>query len=285
MKSEPHWPNIGAGPWLDFSRYLRYYGKDGNRLQNDQDWGVYQFPDGQNQIWFSGDSEIEWLYVCLNHPAITDLVWQAAAAIGPLNIFVTYLYGARSDKTHSGDRRVPNVAHAIRELLGRASEGKELKILVPHDSQENAATYSPSLNLSAYDGIVYPDSSSRSRQPWLHSSGLPEITFEKVRDQQTGQITGLQLCDELPGNHLLVADDICDGGATFLKVAELLPDCVLDLSVTHGVFSGRALENLTDAGYREIFTTNSFVQPDVMRLLAISSRCTISEVWEPGYGG
>lgn len=272
-------------PWLDFSRYLRFYGKDGRRLRFEEDWGVYQFPDGQNQLWFGEDARIEWLQVCMNLPAITDLVWQAAAALGPLNILVTYLYGARSDKTQSGARRVPNVAQLMRALLSRAAEGKDLKILVPHDSQANAAPYSPSLNLSAYDGIVYPDAGCRSRQPWLQSCGLPEITFEKVRDQQTGQITGLRPCDELPGERLLVADDICDGGATFLKVAELLPGCTLDLTVTHGIFSGPALQNLTNAGYREIFTTNSFVQPDLAREQEIFSRCKVSDVWDSADAG
>ena|GEM_PF-2374789 len=259
---------------MDYSRYIRFDGAEFG-----SDWGVYEFPDGQVQIWFSEGIAVEQMEVCINHPAIVDLLGQAHEVIGPVDFFVTYLYGARSDKTANGDRRVPNVAERMRGLLATLSASKQLQILVPHDSQENAAPFTPAIDLTEYEGIVFPDASACGRQPWLDGSGLPSVTFEKVRDQVTGEIMGLALTEPVPGKRLLVVDDICDGGTTFIKVAEQLPGCSLDLSVVHGVFSGNALDRLSAAGYGRIYCTNSYVHHDADLAELVRTRCQVYDVW------
>ena len=70
---------------------------------------------------------------------------------------------------------------------------------------------------------------------------VPVIQALKQRDPVTGALTSPQLLDSVPtGVPLLVVDDICDGGGTFIQLAELLrqhTNALLYLYVTHGIFS------------------------------------------------
>lgn len=83
----------------------------------------------------------------------------------------------------------------------------------------------------------------------------------KIRDVETGRIKAVQVHNKLNEvlTHVLVVDDICDGGATFLLLAEELKrqGCqVLHLWVTHGIFS-KGVSELVRL-YDRIYTTNSF---------------------------
>ena len=264
---------------MRFDRYLRFYNQAENLLEFGRAWGVYEFPDGQNQIWFASRHEATRAKVCLNHPAILDLVSQIPDAIGPISLMVTYLYGARSDKSTSGTRVVCNVAAKTRSMLEQVARSRELTILAPHDSNDLASEICLEVELSQYDGIVFPDASAKARLRWLMNSGREEIVFEKERDQQTGEIVGLKPVTGLRAGRYLVADDICDGGATFVQVAQKLPACKVDLAVTHGIFSGGALDRLCAAGYGQIWTTNSFVQHLIEDEAEIRRRCNVQNVW------
>lgn len=71
------------------------------------------------------------------------------------------------------------------------------------------------------------------------------IYAEKIRNPENGQITGTTLND-VPGGcegaAFLICDDICDFGTTFVELAKVLhrdlQPLVLNLYVTHGIFSG-----------------------------------------------
>jgi len=244
-----------------------------------EDWGVYEYPDGQNQIWFDSTTRACRGTVCLNHPAIVDLVSQIPGAIGTISLYVTYLYGARSDKTASGSRSICNIAAKSRAMLKQITGDRELKILAPHDCDADASDFRSSIDLSRYDGVVFPDASAKARLSWLKDRFTQEVVFEKERDQQTGDIVGFKPLGSVRGNRYLVADDLCDGGATFVRIAEALPGIALDLSVIHGVFSNGALDRLFGAGYGAIWTTNSFTQHRIQDEDEIQRRCKVQNVW------
>lgn len=89
----------------------------------------------------------------------------------------------------------------------------------------------------------------------------PIVFCEKVRDPATGQITHTEVkTDSLVGRTAIITDDICDGGYTFIKVAEQIRAKGAErvvLYVTHGIFSKGlgVFDSLIDA----VFTTDSFV--------------------------
>lgn len=90
------------------------------------------------------------------------------------------------------------------------------------------------------------------------------IACTKARNLQTGEIIAQGFNDPAGlliklGRKFLVLDDICDGGRTFVGVAEMLKKFSperLELAVTHGIFSyGSSV--VTDV-YDKVYTTNSF---------------------------
>jgi len=64
--------------------------------------------------------------------------------------------------------------------------------------------------------------------------------------------------DDLTGKNCLIVDDICDGGGTFMGLAEKLQEKQaghLFLAVSHGIFS-QGLSEL-QKHFKQIFCTNS----------------------------
>lgn len=67
---------------------------------------------------------------------------------------------------------------------------------------------------------------------------------EKVRELSTGKIIATRIASEIPedfsSSRILICDDICDGGRTFIELAKVLKDYnpkEMSLYVTHGIFS------------------------------------------------
>ena len=90
---------------------------------------------------------------------------------------------------------------------------------------------------------------------------IPElVTCGKSRDVATGQLTRFQVfADDLKGQDCLIVDDICDGGSTFIGLAEALRGHNagrLFLAVSHGIFS-RGIAPLR-SHFDTIFCTNAF---------------------------
>lgn len=91
------------------------------------------------------------------------------------------------------------------------------------------------------------------------------VAFNKKRNLATGEIIGQEMISVGnvvigDGEKYLVLDDICDGGRTFVGVAEHLRawnPVRLELAVTHGIFS-YGQEVVTDV-YDKVYTTNSFI--------------------------
>ena len=98
------------------------------------------------------------------------------------------------------------------------------------------------------------------------------VECSKSRDVKTGKLKEFKVYDDdLGGTDCLIVDDICDGGGTFLGLAEELKkknSGKFYLAVTHGIFSkGFAdLENI----FEQIFTTNSVKELSNERLTQIN---------------
>ena len=82
----------------------------------------------------------------------------------------------------------------------------------------------------------------------------------KERDVKTGQLKAFKVHeDDLQGRDCVIVDDICDGGGTFLGLAEELKKKnagKLYLIVSHGIFS-KGLEPFNGV-FEAIYTTDSF---------------------------
>ena len=94
--------------------------------------------------------------------------------------------------------------------------------------------------------LVCPDAGARKKIGKLAMLGNNEVVFfDKSRNTKTGAITGTVLSQapvvwDRAADHLIV-DDICEGGMTFIKLAEALREHGvtgnIDLYVTHAILS------------------------------------------------
>jgi ribose-phosphate pyrophosphokinase len=88
--------------------------------------------------------------------------------------------------------------------------------------------------------------------------GIEVIECSKSRNVKTGKLTGFKVyADDLQGKDCLIVDDICDGGGTFIGLAEELKNKnagKLYLAISHGIFS-KGFDSL--ACFERIFTTDS----------------------------
>lgn len=100
--------------------------------------------------------------------------------------------------------------------------------------------------------ILFPDAGAATRYA---CAGLHTVQASKTRDAVTGKFIGFTV-PEIPEQNILIVDDLCDGGGTFIGLADLLPKKRLGLYVTHGIFS-QGLEKLLER-FGHIYTTDSF---------------------------
>lgn len=116
-----------------------------------------------------------------------------------------------------------------------------------------------------YNAVIAPDMGAAKKAAKVaEKMNVPMIQCTKVRDPETGklscpEIQGAEIIQE--GWRLLVVDDICDGGYTFIQLIRALDEQLevgveVDLFVTHGIFS-KGLAPLLDAGYNKIMCKNN----------------------------
>lgn len=110
-------------------------------------------------------------------------------------------------------------------------------------------------------------------------SDIEVLQAEKVRDLSTGAITHTDLHGDVAGKDVLIIDDICDGGRTFLELAKVLKSKgsnSISLFVTHGIFSkGLAVfDNFID----HIYTTDSFIDFSKDESLSKNTKLTIINI-------
>jgi ribose-phosphate pyrophosphokinase len=91
-------------------------------------------------------------------------------------------------------------------------------------------------------GIVSPDKGAVARASEVSRQyDLELVLAEKVRDPNDGKIVSTRVnCRHLASRNLLIVDDICDGGRTFIELARELKNITngrIGLYVTHGIFS------------------------------------------------
>jgi len=113
--------------------------------------------------------------------------------------------------------------------------------------------------------FVSPDAGANKKTSELAKYfGHPRfIRADKLRNLATGEIKETIVYaeeGELEGATVIIADDICDGGRTFIELAKVLKAkkaAKVVLFVTHGIFS-KGLEPLYKEGIDEIWTTDTY---------------------------
>jgi ribose-phosphate pyrophosphokinase len=184
-----------------------------------------------------------------------------------VTLFCPYLPGARQD------RGAPLTAKVVADVINLGRFERVIG-LDPHSDVMPAlldrfVAVSPDCIVRAapvrraiFDGatgVICPDAGAVKRTETVAAAlDLPVVYARKHRDFATGTLSGFT-CDAVdPDGTYVVVDDICDGGGTFLGLADVLglPPAQLRLWVTHGIFSKGAAGLLDRFG--RIGCTDSF---------------------------
>lgn len=117
----------------------------------------------------------------------------------------------------------------------------QVKLLNPHSNISAAMLHNCTVKhtvvdkaeeiLPEYDYLLLPDSGARQRYVKL-TTDKPIITASKERDFKTGEIVKFEI-DKIPeaGSKILIIDDLCCKGGTFMATAALVPNCEVHLLV------------------------------------------------------
>lgn len=259
---------------------IRIYGVAG--LRNDLiPYSRFTFPGGEVQVKLEKSLEI---YRQVNIRAdlrnaqdimallmLTDAIRQSSPGM-PISLVMPYIPYSRQDRVcDSGE------ALAIKVFAGLINSQNYTSVLV-WDSHSDVAValldrcrnVEPSALVRdvpvVTEILVSPDAGANKKIFKLAKAYgdtfKQVIRADKVRDVKTGAITDtIVYCDDLRGQNVLIVDDICDGGRTFIELAAKLKEKnagKIYLYVTHGIFS-KGLEvfhGLID----QIYTPNSFIE-------------------------
>lgn len=238
------------------------------------------FPDGTMLIKYLADDEstkITWLYdndeECMG---IFFLVKHLRAhGVKIIELFMPYIPNARMDRVKNFDEvfTFKYFAEFINDL-----KLDSVEVLDPHSNVsaaliDNISIIEPTdiiLNLletvnSDVNAILFfPDEGAMKRYSHIASKcDIPYVFGMKNRDWRSGEILGLEVLgetDAVPGKNILIIDDICSRGGTFLHSAKALKAigaADIDLYVSHLENSVWEGDMIRSGLIRNIYTTNS----------------------------
>lgn len=250
---------------------------------------VTQFPDGQIHVRIPpimGDVvDLTWSMRSATDVLAFMSIMNAIDRIGiPYKRFlnIPYLYGARSDRhmVHGDSCDLKVVAQVIND-----ANFEQVLILDPHSDVavtliDRAMARIPTEMYRQYKDaneptvLVCPDAGVAKKISSLmrEFDSVKEVLFCHKERATDGSLRLRPLTPGMArGKHCLIVDDLCDGGATFLAIADqLLGPSKLDLIVTHGLFSKGTDELLRR--FAEIWTTDSVCSLEVTNLNVVPIR-------------
>lgn len=215
----------------------------------------FQYPDFTNIVTWEFENEAEFMHVAQLFALIASRTKTKTILELP---FFPY---ARQDKEISNDT---TFAREVFANLLRALPGiDKVKTIDIHSSQNDGyfiVSESPEKYIAKAvravgpTVIVFPDEGARTRYGKLFPT-FDVITCTKTRDQATGKILAMEYAGQVKETDiLLIVDDICDRGGTFMLCAALFKNQVAEINLftTHGIYSG-GTEIIRDSGISRIF--------------------------------
>ena len=251
------------------------------------EYDIFKFNDGEPHIKFISEISHKDEYVVITRITTSDdllIVLQVGDILERhgvnYKLYLTYLMGMRMDRVMTFNEAFS--LKVITDML-KNIHPKEIYIFEPHSEKTlellNAKEFSMLHCDSVYNKFVdniidnkhvvkcYPDWGAFLRYKHdIHNSKSDYVILDKKRDLNNGNITGMTISssstspDNKPYERIIIIDDLCDGGRTFIEAKKLLnseyPDLPVDIFVKHMV-NEKGLENLLN-NFEHVYITNSY---------------------------
>ncbi len=184
---------------------------------------------------------------------------------------IPYFGYARSDKK---DRpRVPISAKLVSNLITKAGAHRVLTVDlhasqiqgffdIPVDHLFAAPVVVDYFNRNPIDNliVVAPDTGGAERARAYAKRLDAGLALCDKRRERANEADVMNIVGDVRGKNCLIIDDMCDTGGTICKVAEALNKAGANdvyACFTHGVLSGKAVENITGSFLKKVIVTNT----------------------------
>ena len=219
-------------------------------------------------------------------PLIVDAIAHAKYDISNISLFIPYVPYARQDRIcNKGESFALKVFTQMINGIGF----KEV-ITMDNHSDVSSALINKVYNIDKCEifdrlemidnvfvnnktTLVAPDAGSeKSVFKLAQFLELPIVQALKIRDVKTKEIIRTDFIandEDINGKDLLIVDDICDGGRTFIQLAKEIKSNYtpksISLYITHGIFT-YGLEQILDGGFIDhIYVANLMNQsPEIL---------------------
>jgi ribose-phosphate pyrophosphokinase len=187
-----------------------------------------------------------------------------------------YVFGLRSDRPFQ--KGEPDYSHVLSTMMNVTHSKTESVLFWPHSIKNLFSLSNSSADFSGFTRWGY----TKIGGDQSTSDQVCDYKFHKKRNSD-GTIKSIHLdqhdIDAIKTEpfEIIIVDDLCDGGATFIAEAQylklLFPQKKLNLFVAHGIFS-KGFHELFDL-FDHIYTTNSYRDFENMK----HEKLTIIDVW------
>lgn len=242
-----------------------------------------KFPDGTSQVWKLDPEllrpsvepvKVEWIF---EHEGeivqLMQLRMLLTASHVHTSLDIRTLPYARQDKPIGNETTFALESFA---LLLNAMKWGRITLHDPHSSAaeiliENVRVEyydletRQAIRMFDADVVCFPDLGAQrkySKRDILSDYGrvVPKfpsvVVAKKKREQSSGNLVLEGIMGDVKDKRVMIVNDICDGGMTFILVAKALREkgaADVGLFVSHGIFS-KGLQPLIDGGISRIFT-------------------------------
>lgn len=242
---------------------------------------IHHYPDGQKNItldmeYFNNPKMFIDIKCSIRNFSELEILLCIIAALRKNDFFIesiefVYLFGMRSDRAFE-----PGMPNYFRDVIAPIINNLNIPrivVLQPHSQHiigylKNSTPTSKWLFTNEFhlqDHIIIGGDSSTIYYDFFHLNyhfdkirinGIPSIYLKKEFVAQINQVSS-----NLP---ILIYDDLCDGGATFIAEADYLksifPNRKAHLFITHAIFS-KGIDIVADK-FESIICTNSYQDID-----------------------
>lgn len=241
--------------------------------KSDIKYHISRFPDGDVRLELEGiNRKDNTIIVCrIRNAEELYILMQAGDILNRHEVMfslrIYYLMGMRMDRVM--DFNMPFNLKIVANMINSINPA-EVHTFEPHSDVTTELIKNwhgnlshPMPNFSEYLPML-PDSGAAARYQFLYN--IPVLSGNKTRDPEGG-ITEYSIINEellADENHkdkpIIVLDDLCDGGSTFVELAKTVkaidPNRKLAIWITHMV-NELGIERLKE-WYDEIYFTNSY---------------------------
>ncbi|GAL86500.1 ribose-phosphate pyrophosphokinase [Sporocytophaga myxococcoides] len=198
-----------------------------------------------------------------------DAARRASAAY--VTVVVPYFGYARQDRKDKP--RVPIAAKLVANLLSAAGADRLMTCDLhagqiqgffdfPVDHLDGAAIFIPYLRSLNLENLIFasPDVGGVARARGFAKIMEVDLVLCDKHRKRANEIASMQLIGDVEGANVVLVDDLVDTGGTLCKASQIIMDKgakSVRAICTHGVLSGKALDNIENSVLTELVITDT----------------------------